>query len=472
MTRSMIRHLLAAAALLALAAPAAAQLPAQMPPLGTPKPFKLPVSETYSLPNGMQVTLLPYGLVPKTTVMLRVLAGNRNDGDKTWLADVTAELMKEGAAGRSSAELARTAASMGGDLSVGAGTQSTTLEIDVLSEHTADAIGLVGDVAMHPTLPGDELARVKANLQRQLAIELTQPGVIADAAAMHAYYGDHPYGRVLATPEQLASYTIADVKGFHDSQFGARRAHLYIAGRFDMAAAKAAIATTFGGWAPGPDPLVLPPGPKPGPQLVLIDRPGAPQSTLRILFPAERAGSPGDYAQRVENELLGGAFNSRITTNIREDKGYTYSPYSDIAFQPDDARWSFEADITTASTGPALHEVFNEIRKLQTTPPSEQEVTGFRRYETGTFVIRNSTASSLLGSIASRDLLGLPADWLDTYVPNILAMTPDQVSATAKAELPLDKVTLVVVGDLKTVESQLKALPELANVPVQTITVP
>jgi predicted Zn-dependent peptidase len=456
----------------ATAAPLAAQVPAQMPPLGAPKPFNLPAGETFTLPNGMQVTLVPYGLSPKSVVILRVLAGTRNEGDQVWLAVLGAELMKEGAAGRSPNAISDAAANMGGDLTVGAGMQSTTLGIGVLSEHTPEAIALLGDVALRPTLPADELPRIKANLQRNLTLALSQPGTLADVAITRAYYGDHPYGRLIPTAAQLAGYTIDDVKHFYASQFGAKRAHLYVAGRFDAAAVRAAIIKTFGGWAAGPEPLALPPSPIAGPRVLLIDRPGAPQSTLRILFPARRAGSPEDIPQRVENSLLGGSFNSRITTNIREDKGYTYSPGSAINFEPDDARWVFNADVTTSVTGPALKEVFAEIRRLQTTPPSEEEAMGARRYLAGNFVLRNSTAPALLGSITSRDLLGLPANWLDTYVPAVLAVTPQQFSDIARASLPLDKLSLVVVGDLKTVEPQLKALPELANIPFQHVTVP
>jgi len=467
-----IKQFVAALVAALMTAPAMAQVPAQMPPLGAPKPFKLPAIERFSLPNGMAVTLVPYGLSPKSTVVLRVLAGSRTEGEQTWLAQLTAQLMKEGAAGRSSAEIARAAAGMGGDLSVGAGTQSTTLSISTLAEHAPAAVALLGDVAMRPTLPAGDLARVKTDLQRRLTLALSQPGTLADIALYRAIYGNHPYGRLIPSATQLAGYSIDDVKRFYTSQFGARRAHLYIAGRFDVAAVRAAITRSFSTWAAGPPPLVLPPTPAPGPRVLLVDRPGSPQSTLRILFPAQRAGAAGDIPQRVENALLGGAFNSRITTNIRENKGYTYSPGSTVSFEPDDARWVFDADVTTSVTGPALKEVFAEIRRLQATPPGEEEAMGTRRYLAGNFVIRNSTAPALLNTLATRDLLGLPDDWLDRYVPAVLAVTPQQFSEAAAANLPLERLNLVVVGDLKLVEPQLKALPELANVPLQRVTVP
>jgi zinc protease len=469
----MRRTLIALSLALAAATPALAQDFPPPPPVGEPKPFKLPATETFTLANGMQVTLVPYGIAPKAVVSLRVRAGNAVEGEQTWLADLTAEMLKEGAAGRSSADLATAAAGMGGELGVGAGTQTTQLSINALSEHAPDAVALIGDVAIRPTLPPGELARVKANLARQLSVALSQPGTLADAALARTIYGpDHPYGRTIPSQAQLAAYTIDDVKRFHAGQFGAKRAHLYIAGRFDAAAVKAAVNKAFGGWAAGPEPLALAAPHQPGPRVVLIDRPDAPQTTLRLAFDASLAGGEADIPQRVTNELLGGAFSSRITTNIRETKGYTYSPNSAVAFGPGDALWTFDADVTTNVTGAALTEVFKEIRRMQTEPAPIEESKGIRTYMAGLFAISNSTSSALANTLATRDLLGLPGDWTDRYVPAVLAVEPAAMMASAKASYPLDKLTLVVVGDLKTVEPQLKALPELANVPFQRVTVP
>jgi zinc protease len=469
----MKRALFAIAAVLA-AAPAFAQdnfPPA--PPIPEPKPFKLPATETYSLPNGMLVTLVPYGVAPKVVVSLRVRAGEIAAGDRTWLATVNAEMMKEGAGGRASADIATAAAGMGGDLDVSAGMQTTSISMNVLSEYAPAAVALVGDVTLRPDLPAGEFARVKANLDRRLTQALAQPGTLADVALGRTIYGpSHPYGRVIPSQAQLAGYTIADVKAFHDGQFGAKRAHLYIAGRFDAAAVKAAVQKSFGGWVAGSDPVKLASPHKPGPQVILIDRPDAPQTTLRLSFGAPLAGSDADIPQRVTNSLLGGAFSSRITTNIRETKGYTYSPYSDVDFSPGDALWTFNADVTTNVTGAALGEVFKEIRRMQTEPVGAEESKGIRTYMAGLFAISNSTSNSVVGTLATRDILGLPANWTDTYVPAVLAVTPEQMMVSAKADYPIAKGILVVVGDLKTVVPQLKALPELANVPFQTVTVP
>jgi predicted Zn-dependent peptidase len=470
----MIRRLLAMAAAASLAvSPVLAQAQQDfppMPPAGMPKPFALPAAETYALPNGMQVTLLRYGSIPKAAVGLRVLAGNLNQGENIWLPVLAGQMMREGAAGKSAADIARLAAGMGGELGIGSGNHETSVGIQVLQEHAAKAVQLVADVARRPDFPASELPRVLAGLQRNLAVAKTQPGTAADVALARAYYGpDHPYGQPIPTDAQLAAYTIDDLRRFHAENFGARRAQLYVAGQFDPAEVKAAIAEAFGDWQRGPERLSLPATPQPGPKVLLVDRPGAPQSTIRIAFPAPLIGSESDLPFRVTNALLGGAFNSRITQNIREQKGYTYSPGSSIGYNPREARWTFNADVTTAVTGPALKEVIGEIRRLQTEPPTPAEATGMRTYLAGIFVLQNASANGLINSLANRDFHGLPANWLDNFVPGVLATTPEQMQSLATQWLPLDKATIVVVGDLATVEPQLREMPELAGVPMQRV---
>ncbi|HEX8572604.1 MAG TPA: pitrilysin family protein [Allosphingosinicella sp.] len=470
----MIRRLIAALAAAGLAtAPAAAPaqgFPKTMPEAGTPKPFTVPASETYRLANGMQVTLIPYGQIPKATVSLHVYAGGLNEGEDRWLSTLTAQMLREGAAGRSGAAIAEAAAGMGGQLGIGTSQHETTLGLSVLSEHADNAIRLIGDVARRPDFPQSEFGRVRDSLLRNLAVTKSQPQPAANAALAAAYYGArHPYGRLFPTEGQLKGYTLEEARAFHQANFGARRARLYVAGRFDPAAVREAVNLAFGDWAAGPERLRLPPQPQPGPRLILVDRPDAAQSTMRIAFPAPVAGDPSDLRFRVTNALLGGAFNSRITTNIREKRGYTYSPGSGVTWNPGEAMWAFNADVTTDVTGPALKEVIGEIRRLQTEPPTATEAAGMRTYMAGIFVLQNASPAGLINSIANRDFHGLPSNWLESYIPGVLAVDAPAMREIAARQLPLERMTIVVVGDLAKVEPQLKALPELQGVKFERV---
>lgn len=469
----MIRRLFVALAALGLGLQPVAAQPAYppMPDIGTPKPFKVPGAETYRLANGMQVTLIPFGKVPKATISLRVYAGGLNEEGRTGLASLAAQMLREGAGGRNGADIAAAAAGMGGNLSVGNSLHETSVGLGVLSDRAGDAIRLIGDIAMKPDFPASEFERVKQSYLRQIAVARSQPQVAADVALAAAYYGaDTPYGRLIPADDQVKAYALDDVRRFHAANFGAGRARLYVAGQFDRAVVKAAIEQVFGGWATGPERLRLAPRPQVGPRVILVDRPGASQSTLRLTFPAPAAGDPRDLPFRVTNALLGGSFTSRITRNIREEKGYTYSPGSGIAFNPGEGAWTFNADVTTDLTGAALKEVFGEIRTLQTEAVPDEEGAGIRTWLAGTFVLQNASPGGLINSIATRDFHGLPADWLTTYVPGVLAVTNADIRRLAQAQLPLERMTLVVVGDLSKVEPQLKALPELQSWQFQRVT--
>ncbi len=428
----------------------------QKPPQGgPPKPFTLPPAQNFMLKNGAKVTLVPYGSVPKVSVRIVIAAGNANEAaDQIWLADMTGQLMKEGTTTRSAVDMAEQAARMGGNVSVNVGLDQTTIGGDALSESAADLVALLGDVAQHPAFPASQLERVRSTLLRQLAIQRSTPGAQADAAFRKLLYGTHPYGRYFPTEEMLKSFTIEGVQHFYKSNFGAARAHIYVAGRFDPAI-KQTVTAAFGSWEAGPAPVNNVPKTVAAKHVEVIDRPGAAQSVIRFGLPVPPPNNPDYIAVAVTNSLLGGSFSSRITTNIREQKGYTYSPHSIVETSFHDVFWVQEADVTTAVTGPALQEIVNEIKRLRKDPPSADELKGIQSFMAGMFVIENSSRQGVLNQLRFVDSQGLPDDWLRTYVPTVLKVTPQQVQGITEKYLDPDKMILVVVGDKSKIADQL-----------------
>jgi len=440
------------------AAPGVAQ-PAQRqapPAAGTPKNFTLPAPARFTLPNGLPVTLVPFGQVPKVNIRLVVEAGNVHErADEVWLADLTGRMLQEGTTALTADALARALAGMGGELAVAVGSDRANISTDVLAEHGAEAVKLLADVARTPRLPEDALARVKASMARELAIQKSTPQAAAQEKFAQLTYGDHPYGRLFPTEAMLGGYTLDQVRTFHRLHFGGNRARLYVAGVFDRAQMEAAIRDAFGTWgAADAPPAPAPPAPRDR-GFALIDRPDAPQSTvmlgLRVPDPSDAAWIPLE----VTDSLLGGSFGSRITSNIREQKGYTYSPYSSVNTNIKTAHWVETADVTTAVTGAAIKEVVGEITRLRTEAPAAGELQGIQKNLAGTFVVSNASRAGVIGQLAFVDRHGLGDDYLAKYVERVNAVTPDQVRQTAERYLMPDKMTLVVVGDVKTVESQL-----------------
>jgi predicted Zn-dependent peptidase len=456
MTRTHIEKSLVVLGLVGLASfPTVAQK--QAPPAGgPPKAFTVPAHETYKLANGMEVTLIPYGNIPKVTVNLALRTGNVNEPkEQLGVADITSELLKEGTTTLSASALAEAAAKMGSSISVGVSADETTVTTDVLSEFGPNAVKLVADTVEHPLLPESELARQKANLLRQVVLAKSQPGQIALARFRKLMYGEHPYGDILPTEETLNKLSIEDVKKFYAANYGAARTHLYVAGKYDTAAVKRAIAESFSGWAKGPAPTQSVPKPKMQRLLDVTDRPGAPQSTLYVGLPVADPTSADTIPLTVTNALLGGSFASRITANIREQKGYTYSPRSQVSARYHDAYWAEIADVTTAVTGPSLKEIFGEVERLQKEAPGAAELQGIQSYLSGLFVIQNSTRQALIGQLRFVDLQGLGEDYLKTYVQKVNAVTPADVQKMTAQYIRPEQMTIVVVGDKSKITEQL-----------------
>jgi len=458
-----MRKIILLGALALAAAPAAAQKEAPPAP-GTPKDFRVPPRRTFTLPSGMKVTMVRYGVVPKATVNLRLTTGGIDEGpDEVQLAGLTANMLVEGTATRSAADISRQAAEMGGGLTAGAGDDEVNVGGDVLSESAERYVSLLADVVLHPRFAPADVERLRANLMRDNAIALSSPGQIARQKFRQMIFGDHPYGRVFAPESMLSGYTTEKVREFHAGNFGARRAHLYVSGVFDAAKVERAVRTAFAGWAAGAPPTVRPPAPVSRRQLELIDRPDAVQSSLRVGLPVADPSSPDWVRLNVADALLGGAFGSRITSNIRENKGYTYSPFSFVAPWPGTGVWTEVADVTTNVTGPSLKEIFYEVDRLRNEAPPEPELTGIKNNMVGLFTIQNSSRGGLIGQLQFVDQYGLGDAYLSGYVKNVMAVTPTEIQQTAQKYFDPSRMTITVVGDKKVVEPQLE--PYKAGVP-------
>jgi predicted Zn-dependent peptidase len=430
----------------------------QTPPApGTPRNFAIPQITRIDLPNGLKVRLVPYGAVPKVTIRLVTQTGNIDEtGNEVWLADVTGAMMEQGTRTRSAQQIANDVAMMGGALDISVGINQTTIGMDVFSESAVNAIALIADVARNPLLPEGDLSRLKADLTRQLSIQRSQPQSLAAEKFSQITYPDQPYGRYFPTEAMLGSYTLDQVRAFHERNFGAARSYLYVVGRFDAAAVERAIRASLGDWKAGN------PATKPQVNAVaqrgihLIDRPGAVQSTLYIGLPVSDAAHNDYLAMTVMNSLLGGSFGSRITSNIREQKGYTYSPTSTVTTRLGTATWVEMADVTTNVTGASIKEILGEIERLRNEAPSTEELRGIQNLLAGTFVLRNSARAGIASQLAFLDLYGLSEDYLRNYVQRVYALTPADIQRIARTYIDPAKLAIVVVGDPAQVTEQLR----------------
>jgi predicted Zn-dependent peptidase len=447
-------------ALCAVAFPMAAvaqQPPKEQPPApAAAAPFHLAQRTHYALSNGIQVNLLQFGSVPKVTVLVEEAAGKVNeDPQHVDLSAIAAELMAEGTQTHSGQELARLAGDMGSQLSIEADTYQSEFSMDVLNQNAADAIALLADVMEHPAFPEKDFERLRADHLRSRATSLANPGFLARQKFAQVMYGEQPYGRLLPTEAMLKSYTLADVRAFYAANYGAQRASIYVVGRFDDKAVRKAIEASFGGWQKGPAVQMPVQTAAEGAHFAFVDQPGAAQSNVIFGLPVADVTSPDTTPLQVMNSLLGGSFGSRITANIREQKGYTYSPRSSLSQGYGTNVWAENAAVTSTATGPAIQEIVKEIKLLQSAPPTAAELVGTQRYENGVFILRNSSRTGILANLTFVDFHHLSDEYLTGYVQRVNAVAPEQVQAMAVKYLHPDAMTLVVVGDPTIAKPQL-----------------
>jgi predicted Zn-dependent peptidase len=409
---------------------------------------------------------VPYGEVPKVSIRLVVQTGAVDeDADEVALADLTGKLLDQGTPTRSADEIALDSARMGGAVTVDVGVNQVEIDIAVLAEFAPEAVALVAELARNPTLPEAELDRVRGDVLRELAIARSEPARIAERRFLEILYPDHPYGRPFPEETAVAGYTIEQVRRFHERTFAAGRATLYVVGRFEAAPVRTAIDRSLAEWARGREPSPVAPSPAPGAGIHLIDRPDAVQSTIFMGLRVTTVGHPDHLPLDVANTLLGGFWSSRITNNIREEKGYAYGPRSRIRPLLGTAYYVQVADVTTEFTGPALKEILYEIGRLQAELPSEEEVRTVRNYMGGDFILRNSSRTGITDQLAFLDLHGLDEDYLRSYVTRVQATTAGDLRRLAGEYLRPEAMAIVVVGDSAVVLDQLRSFGPVIEQP-------
>ncbi|MDA0366384.1 MAG: pitrilysin family protein [Chloroflexi bacterium] len=425
------------------------------PQVGRPPPLVLPTITRCTLANGLRIAMVEVGEIPKVGVRLVLDVGDVDEApDEVWLSRLAVEFLNEGSDRRDGAAFAEAVAALGGDLAAESDDDTTTLRARVLSEHAPALVRLFGELVRTPRFPAEELPRLQADLLRRIDLARAQPQMLALARFRSALYGEHPYGRVFPGDGVIEGFTTERARTFFDAYAGAARAVLYVAGRFDPEAVLAAAEEALGDWPAGAPVQAHPPSPASERLVHVIDRPGAPQTTLYIGLPVPDTHDPSWVPLSVTNALLGGAFSSRITMNLREDKGYTYSPRSVISLRRRDAHWLQLADVTTAHTGDSLHEIFLEIERLRAESPPPEELEDSIRYVAGGFLMRYASSASLADQIAFLDLHGLDTSYATAFVDRAYALTPDDIRDTAHTYLRPNDMTIVAVGDGATIREQ------------------
>jgi predicted Zn-dependent peptidase len=437
--------------------------PRPVPELGRVRKAKLPTVAERVLPNGLRVVAVRRPSVPVVHARLRIPTAVRRDADLAR-ARLLERTLLLGTADRSQADIAEALQRVGGSMRVSSDADRLLVAAESLAGGLPDLLGLVAEVLTSAAYPREQVEGERARLAEQTRRQLSQPGVVADEAWLRRAFGEHPYGREHPTPDEVLAVSPTTLRAAHRRRLVPGGSLLVLVGDLSPARVLDRVEDALGGWeAPGgatqvPKVPAISSGP-----LVLVDRRRAVQSNLRVGGPALPRTDPSYAALELTNALFGGYFSSRLVMNIREDKGYTYSPRSTLQHG---ARASFlllQADVATEVTAPALVEVGYELGRMASLPPTEEEVRSTAQYLVGALALATSTQAGLAGTLAALLADGLDASWLREHPQRLLAVTRDDVHEVAQRLLAPAAMVTTVVGDAQLVEGPLRALGEVVR---------
>jgi zinc protease len=433
--------------------------PSESPPRPLPsRPVSFPPYELHALPNGMQVIVVMHHEQPEVSMRLLVRAGAAYDPPgKNGVATMLAELLNQGTATRTAQEIADAIDSIGGAMDTGAGSDSTSANVLVMKDSFTFGIELLADMVRHPAFAQEELDRKREQSLSTLQVSLQDPDFIASVVVNRLIYGLHPYGRPdTGLPDSISHITRDDIREFHRKFFAPNNSILAIVGDVEDAEAMAAAQRVFGDWARQPIAApALPTPPKPVRRVIVVDKPDAVQTAVRVA----QLGVPRktvDYMALDEAiRILGGEGSNRLFRVLRSERGLTYSASADLNALLLTGDFSAETDTRSEATAEVVKLIVDEFWKLQRDRTSDGELAGAQAYMTGSFPLSIETPGAIARQVLNVVFYDLSLDELRTYRQRANAVTPDDVQRVARTYLDPDRLTIVMVGNASAFKDQL-----------------
>ncbi len=435
------------------------------PPQSPPIPgYKLPpVSET-KLPNGLTVILVEDQRFPLVTLRLNFQAGSRFDPkDTPGLSEAVAALLTEGTKTRSARQLSEETDGLGGTLGAASGPDALTISGSALAENLPRLLTLVADVTRNATFPQDEVDLHKQNRIENLRAQRSEPGYLAQEKMAEVVYGASPYGHIGPTEASIAKLAPKTLAAFRDQHLVPNNGALLIVGKLPARdALNKTIAAEFGSWAkkdlPAPPKMDFP---APKRQIVLVDRPGSVQADIHIGRLAPTRVNPEFFPMMVGSNILGAGTNSRMFRNIREKEGFAYDAHTEFDTQRESGDFQAVTQVRNDVLEAALKAVISELDQMAGKPVETSELTNIKNYMAGLYLLRLETQDGVANQLSLMQTLGLPKDYLETYVTRVRSVEPQQIQDAAKKYIAPDQAAVVIVGDASKIGETLKKFGEV-----------
>ncbi len=443
---------------------------AKPPGVGPIRPFRLPDVDADSLPNGLQLRSMSWGQVPLASACLVLNAGETEAPlGREGVAVLTGDALQGGTEYRTGAELAELLEGLGSGLRVSTAWDAASVTFTCIAERIDKVLSLLSEVIRAPSFPPQEVERVRQQRLAAIRQRGMDPADLAyDELSRRIFEPEHPYHRPVAGDESsVASIDRTDLEAFASERYAPVRAGLVVVGDLAPDQVLELAQAHLGQWETpeAPDAEVPTPNPPSSRSLVIVHRPGAVQSELRIGHPVPARGHPDEIPLRVSNAVLGGAFTSRLNLSLREEHGFTYGARSTLAFRKNGGAFTIGAAVQTEVTAPALREALAVFDAFAETGPSPEELERARDYLAGVFPLRMETTAQLAARLAEVIIFDLPDDYHHTYRDRIRAVDVESARVVVREHFRPERAAVIVVGDADRIGVELEAL-ELGPVEV------
>jgi zinc protease len=421
---------------------------------------KLPRPTETKLANGLTVLLIERHKVPTVNFALWINSGSLDDPkDLPGLAKFTADMLREGTARRSSAQLSSEIDALGGTLNAAAdfGSSHTRVTASGFAENADKLLDMMSDVVLNPAFPNDELEKYKRRQLAELEQQRSEPDFLSQERLFRALYINSPAAVISATPASVNAASVQQLKQFNSQHYLPNNAMLGVAGDFDTKQMLALVEKYFGGWkqgASGPASHAAMPVPA-AYKISLVDRPDSVQTNILTGELAVPRNNPDFLPLRVLNRILGEGTTGRLFLNLREEKGYTYGAYSSFDADTYPRPVIANTEVRTVVTDGSMHELLGELKRLREEPVPATDLDEARRAIVANFALSLERQTQLLELWMQVKHNGLPEDYWDSYPAEIAKVNPDAIQRVAKKYLDPDHLQVVCVGNGKEIKDTL-----------------
>jgi zinc protease len=424
-----------------------------LPKVGVLQKFALPKIQKQKLSNGLEVWLVRQPELPIVSMNMVFKSGGTVDPKgKTGLASLTANLINTGTKTRSAVDIANQLQNIGATLGTGSGWDSSNVSMQTLTRNLDKALEIFSDVIVNPAFPESELETARRRALTALIQRKDNPNAIAGVVYNALLYGkNHPYGNVLTGDEaSIKSFKQSDLTSFYGTYYRPNNAALIVVGDANMLTLKPKLEKAFADWKSSDVPAqgVLTAGAFDKPGIYIVDKPGAAQSVILIGQVGVSRDNPDYFALQVMNDMLGGAFSSRLNLNLREDKGYTYGAGSGFSYRRGAGPFTASADVQTAVTKESVIEFMKELNGIRgSLPVTARELEISKNGLSLGYPMAFETNGQIANQLSALITYGLADSYFNEYITRINAVTLDDVNRVANKYLTPDKMAIVIVGD-------------------------